>query len=114
MERGEKQRDSFFSRIITVGAVSTMNYRDKIDRTPLFTFGDEKSKSKKITVPEDEGLSFGDILARYDNKFLDVLYLCSFPITSRPWAICNENEKMKVNSKSLFRNNLQKQQNRYL
>ena len=111
MERGEKERNSFFSRINTVGDAITdgeLQYNDPIKKKPLFTFSDKKKQPKANTIPEDEGLSFGDILARYDKKFLDVQYLCSYPVTSRPWAICRENEKEKVNSKSLFRNRIQK------
>ena len=31
-----------------------------------------------------------------------------WPITTGPWAICKEDEKSRSNSKSLFRNSLQK------
>ena len=85
-----------------------MQYRDAIKKEVLLTFADKPKKSKKFSIPEDEGQAFGDILCRYDGKILDYDYLCSFPITSRPWSICNEDEKKRTLSKSLFRNKLQK------
>ena len=109
MSRGEKERDAFFSRISTLGeAIVDEKYRDPVKMQPLETFAKKTTKEKTISISEDEGLSFGEILSRYDQNFLDVLFLCKYPVTSRPWAICSEKEKSRVVSKSPFRNNLQK------
>ena len=109
--RGVTERDAFFSRISTADDLDgsgDLKYNDPIKKQPLVTFAAKKTKENTFSIPEDEGLSFGDILARYDQKFLDLSFLCMFPIYSRPWAICNEREKAGLNSKSLFRNGLQK------
>ena len=39
-------------------------------------------------------------------QYLDLPYLMQLPVTSRPWAICNEEEKSRRVNKSLFRNSL--------
>ena len=72
------------------------------------TLADETKMEKKFSISEDKGQSFGDILCRYDQKFLDFDFLCSFPITSRPWSICNEDKKKRTLSKHTFRNSLHK------
>ena len=61
-----------------------------------------------ISIPVDEGQSFVDTLSRYDQKILDYQYLMSWPVTTRPWSICNEEEKSRCTSKHQFRNSLQK------
>ena len=86
----------------------TLQYRDSIKKQELLTFADKPKTERKFSIPEDEGQSFGDILCNYDQRFLDYELLCSFPITSRPWSICNEDEKKRSVSKHTFRNSLQK------
>ena len=110
-QRGEDARNAFFSRISCqkgLDSTQTLQYRDSIRKEVLLTFADKPKTEKKFSIPEDEGQSFGDILCKYDQKFLDYEFLCSFPITSRPWSICNEDEKTRTVSKHTFRNSLQK------
>ena len=52
-----------------------------------------------MNIFEDDGQSFSDVL--------DYTYLMSWPVTSRPWAICNEEEQNRVVKKHLHRNYLQ-------
>ena len=42
-----------------------------------------------------------------DDSTLDLAYLMQWPVTSRPWAICNEEEKSRSVNKSLLRNSIQ-------
>ena len=77
-------------------------------RQNLITFGDKGKKKKATSIPGDEGQSFADILTRYDNNIFDFEYLMMWPVTTRPWSICNEEKKSRNNSISLLKNNLQK------
>ena len=55
-----------------------------------------------ISIPVDEGQSFVDTLSRYDQKILDYQYLMSWPVTTRPWSICNEEEKSRYGAGTSF------------
>jgi hypothetical protein len=86
----------------------TLQYNDPIKRQPVFTFDKiTEPKKVKVSIVEDEGRSFAEILTDYDAKKLDLRYIMDWPITSKPWAICNELGTIRASSKSLFRNNLQ-------
>ena len=70
-----------------------LTYHDKIPRQQLLMFADKSKKNKCSSILEDEGQSFADILSRYDKKVLDLQYLMSWPVTTRPWSICKQDEK---------------------
>ena len=53
---------------------------------------------KKRSIPEDEGQSFADI---HLSKIME------WPVTSKPWSICKEENKSRANQISLFRNHLE-------
>ena len=41
-------------------------------------------------------------LSRFDNKKLDLRMIINWPVTSKPYSICDENEKTRSNRKSDF------------
>jgi len=83
-------------------------YTDPIKWQEVISFDKLKRKIPKVSVVEDEGKSFAAILTEYDRKQLNLRSIMEWPITSKPWAICNEQGTSRASSKSLFRNNLQK------
>ena len=99
-----------------------LSYHDKIKQQKLLRFGDKNKSKSKSPILEDEGQSFADLLSRYDQKFLDLHYLMSWPVatrpvttrsvttrpvttrpittrpvTTRPWSFCNEEERSRCN-----------------
>ena len=82
-------------------------YNDPIKRQKVCTFDKITDQKSKVSITEDEGRSFATILAEYDEKRLDLRYIMDWPITSKPWSICNEQGEIRTTAKSLFRNNLQ-------
>ena len=84
-----------------------LQFRDPAKQQILMTFTDKPKKDERFLIPEDKGQAFGDIISRYDGKILDLEFLSSYPITSRPWSICNEDERSRTVSKASFRNSLQ-------
>ena len=68
-ERGEIARDEFVGRFTQDD--TKLDYYDQIKRQPLKLF-EKKTTKKKHSIPEDEGLSFTDIFAMYDEKKLDL------------------------------------------
>lgn len=130
-ERGVEAKKEFFGRITKVSEASldlesqtdfmssthaesdipaqatALKYTDPIKRQPVITFDKIKKKKKIITVEEDEGQSFAAILSDFDERTLDLHSLMHWPITSKPWAICNAKGVSRPSSKSLFRNNLE-------
>ena len=109
LTRGKVARDSFFERLYTSTKDESVDsdYYGTIKRELQKTFADKTKPSQKMNILEDEGQSFSDVLSRYDNKVLDYTFLMSWPVTSRPWAICNEEEQSRVVKKHLHRNYLQ-------
>ena len=109
LTRGKTERDSFFTKLTTFtkGETAKSDYYEVIKREVQKTFADKSKSSRKMCILEDEGQSFSDILSRYNNKILDFPFLMSWPVTSRPWAICNEEEKSRVVRKHVHRNYLQ-------
>ena len=55
----------------------------------------------------DEGQSFTEVLASFDQKKLNLRKIVEYCVTSRPWMIVNEEEKSRNSNKHLFRNHLQ-------
>ena len=109
--RGKTARYLFLGRLVKYNEEESdakLTYRDKIPQQKLITFAQKDKNKKVIPIPVDEGQSFADILSRYDQKILDYQYLMSWPVTTRPWSICNEEEKSSCTSKHQFRNSLQK------
>ena len=67
----------------------------------------KKKTTKKYSIPENEDQSFTEIFAMYDKQKLDLRKMMDYYVTSRPYAIVNEDEKSRNNNKHLFRNHLQ-------
>ena len=91
--RGKTARDSFISRLVTYDDQindEKLSYRDKIPQQKMITFADKSKKKSFVPIAIDEGQSFADILSRYDEKILDYNFLMSWPVTTCPWSICNE------------------------
>ena len=70
-------------------------------------FDSDLKLKKIITICEDENKSFGEILSCYDGRKLNLRFIMNWPVTSKPYAICAEDGKVRSNPKSLFRNKLQ-------
>ena len=87
-KRGEGLRDEFVDRITKRDAKFT--YYDPIKKQEIKLF-EKKKQQKKHSIPEDEGQSFGEILASFDQKKLNLRKIAEYCITSRPWMIVNEN-----------------------
>ena len=100
----EAQCDEFFKRITTAGAEKS--YYEPIKRNEFKLFKEKNSK-KKSYIPEDESQSFADILLKYDNGKLDLRKILKYCVTTRTWAVVNEDDESRQSRKSLFRNQLQ-------
>ena len=103
-ERGEFSPDGFVGKFTQES--TKLNYYDPIKRQPLKLF-EKKTIKKKHSKPEDEYQSFTNIFAMYDEKKLDLNKIMYYWVTSKPWAIFNEDEKSSNNNKHLLRNHLQ-------
>ena len=103
-ERGEIARDEFIGKFTQEN--TKLNYYHPIKRRPLKLF-EKKTTKKKHSIPEDEGQSLTDIFAMFDMKTLDLCKIMDYCVTSKPWAIVNEDEKSHNNNKHVFRNHLQ-------
>ena len=82
-ERGEQASQNFISRItrtVTGGneAIGTelqsLKYSDPIKKQPVLTFHRLGAEEKKVSIKEDEGLSFAAIIAGYNGNTLDIRY----------------------------------------
>ena len=62
---------------------------------------------EKSSIPEDESQSFEDILLKYDNEELDLRNILNYCVTTRPWAVVNQDNKGCQSQIFLFRNHLQ-------
>ena len=102
--RGEVARDEFISRFTTER--TKLTYYDPITRQDVKLF-EKKKQQKKHSIPEDEGQSFTEILATFDQKKLNLRKIMEYCVTSKPWVIVNENEESRNSNKHLFRNHLQ-------
>ena len=102
--RGEVARNEFILRFTK--NYPKLKYYDSIKRNQLKLF-EKETKKKKHSIPEDEGQSFTEILATFDQKKLNLRKIMDYCVTSKPWSIVNEYEKSRGNNKSLFRNYIQ-------
>ena len=103
--------DAFLKRIVKrkgqeEGGEEGPTYYDKITREKIISFTTRKSK-KEMTTLEDENVSFGEILSRYEGKRLNLRQVVEWPITSKPYAIAAEDGKAMSKSKSVLRNYLE-------
>ena len=110
-QRGSDALEAFLKRIVE-GKIQddeqevTESYYEKISREKIISFTTKKAK-KEMTAVQDENVSFGEILSRYEGRKLNLRQIMEWPITSKPYAIAAEDGKARSNSKSLFRNYLQ-------
>ena len=86
---------------------STKSYYDPIKRQKLITFKSSGTRIKTKTVTEDEKQSFTEILSVFESRKLNLRYIMQWPVTSKPYSICNEGGDSRSSQKSLFRNKLQ-------
>ena len=103
-EKGEELLQEFISRFTTEN--SKLKYNDHIKRQKVYRFEMPQRKDTNRSITEDEKESFGSILAIFESQKLNLKYIMNWPVTTKPWAICNAPGKRKSNSKSLFRNSL--------
>ena len=109
-QTGIMAREEFVQRFTSdKEAKNKMTYNDPIKRHPVYTFSKLDAKKKAMSIPEDECQSFGNILASYDTLKLDLKCIVHWPVTSKPWSICNEKGSSRATTKSLFRNGLQQE-----
>ena len=73
-----------------LGQKNDKKYFDPISKEPLLSFNTKVQKDSFVSIPKDEGDSFAEILKQYDKNTLDLEYLLAWPITSRPWALCDK------------------------
>ena len=102
--RGETARDEFIGRF--TNADSPLSYYDPIKKQKFNLFEKKKSENKQ-SIPEDEGQSFTEVLASFDQRKLDLRRIMDYCVTSKPWSIVNENEKSRESNKYLLWNYLQ-------
>ena len=102
-EREEIAGDEFFRTYTQEG--TKLSYYDPFKQQPLKLF-ENKTTKKKHSTPEDEGQSFTDIFAMHDEKKLDLRKIMDNCVASKPWAVLNEDEKSRSNSKHLLQNHL--------
>ena len=103
-KKGEELRDEFIGRITEDDP--KLSYYDPIKKQEIKLF-EKKKQKKNPSIPEDEGQSFCEILATFDQKKLNLRKIVEYCVTSRPWMIVNENEESRASQKHLLRNNLQ-------
>lgn len=114
VERGESARNSFFKRIATFTEEGSNDDKTHPTYTRIKSHDNLssplliKKRDRSLSIPEDEGQSFADIMNRYDKQVLDIEYIMKWPVTTFPWAICKEEEKSRTCSKAVFRNYLQR------
>ena len=60
-----------------------------------------------MSALQDEKISFGEIVSRYEAKRLNLRQVMEWSITSKPYAIAAEDGKIRSKSKILLRNYLQ-------
>ena len=67
-------------------------YMDPIKKQSFHTFASLGKDRTKVSIIEDEGHSYGAILAEFDKKKLDI-YACHNGLASKPWSICRSLSK---------------------
>ena len=103
-EKGEVARDKFIESITSID--NKQSYYSPIKKQNIKLFNIKSSKKKQSIIAVDEYQSLTEVFALYDQKKLDLRKLMC-PVTSKLWAIVNEDMKSRNNQKSLFRNELQ-------
>ena len=103
---GENAMNEFIARFTFQENNSSQNtYYDNIKKQKVVSFVTTSNK-KMSTIAEDENESFGEIFACFDNQTLNSRQIMNWPVKNKPYSICSEDEKVKVSTKSLFRNKL--------
>ena len=82
-----KKKELFFRNIITIQL-----------KSKSLLFLDQIKGKKLLSTTEDENESYGEILSHFDNKKLDLRMIMNWPVTSKPYSICGENEKNMLQS----------------
>ena len=103
-EKGEVARDKFIESITSIE--NKQSYYSPIKKQNIKLFNIKSSK-KKQSIAVDEYQSFTEVFSLYDQNKLDLPKLMEWPVTSKPWAIVNEDMESRNNQKSIFRNELQ-------
>ena len=104
-ERGVQAMKQFEVRFTIQESIEmSKSYYDTIPRQKVITFQSTKPK-KKLTMDEDGTKSFAEILSCFDEKKLNLKFIMSFPVTSKPYAICGDDGETRANPKSLFQSN---------
>ena len=80
-KKGEELRDEFIGRITEDDP--KLSYYDPIKKQEIKLF-EKKKQKKKPSIPEDEGQSFCEILATFDQKKLNLRKIVEYCVTSRP------------------------------
>ena len=88
-ERGEIAGDEFIVRFTAEN--TKLNYYDTIKWKPLKLFG-KKTTTKKHSAAQEK---------------LDLRKIMDYCVTSKSWAIVNEDEKSRNNNRHQFQNQLQ-------
>ena len=108
---GDDAMTEFFTQFTTTSAVidpKRDKYNESIKKQWIFTFTNQEEKKKKHqTIPEDNCESLGNILAKFDEKRIDLKHVLQWLVTRKPCVICSKVDQMISSSKSMFRNNLQ-------
>ena len=78
-----KKKELFLRNLITIQLKSkSLSFLDQI-------------KKKLLSTTEDENEPYGEIVSRFDNKKLDLRMIMNWPVTSKLYSICSENEKTR-------------------
>ena len=104
---GENAMKEFIARFTFQENNSSQNaYYDSIKKQKVVLFVTTSNKNMS-TIAEDENKSFGEIFACFKNQTLKLRQIMNWPVTNKPYSICSEDDNVKANTKSLFRNKLQ-------
>ena len=97
--------NEFFKRITEKNekerTITEKSYQDPIKKQKLVIFGSNQKKKKLLSTTEDEIESYGET-SRFDNKKLDHGMIMNWPVTSKPYSICGENEKHAPDVNQIF------------
>ena len=103
-EKGEELLQEFISRFTSEN--SELKYSDSIKRHQVYTLEMPRQKDTNHSMTEGEKESFRSILSIFESQKLNLKYITNWPVTNKPWAICNAPGKRQSNSKPLFGNSL--------
>ena len=98
-ERGQQAMNEFIGRFtLPEDTITGMSYYAPLKNQAVNLFKEGNTR-KKISLPEDEGQTFADILSMFDNKSLDLQKIMECPTSSKLWSICKEENKSRTNQK---------------